>query len=553
MRIKNWGVKAMMLLLLFTFACASPYKQALKQAEEKVEELREEFDVVIPPGERVPEKGRMAALNTTYGSRAPGVAGSATPFVKQRIDQAVSDGEARKVHVYVLDTAPDTRHPALKDIGGNGKSFVPNDSGSDGDPQGHGTHCLGIVAGVYPAKDIPMGVASYLREHDLITLHAGQVLSDAGSGAFSWIQNGLLWALDNSKEARARGEFIIVSMSLGANTSSTYLDNPLRTLRNAGILVVAANGNTGRTPIHYPGKSPFTWAIAALQGSGTDVGRASYSSFGPETYASALGSSVWSSYRNNEYATLSGTSMATPGVAGILAVLAAIYPDATVSTLESIVTKYSRDLGTAGRDPYFGYGVPYLPTIISMYDEARDDPDEDPGEEPAPDPDPEPEPEPEPEPDPDPTPERPELPKAETIKHISKPLTMRIMWRTRGEGVKDTSFMAKFQIIAEYSTKSKSPEKELTQLYDEYYTRRALVLPGERFHMDTHEKTAYYIVHFLELEAIRKRKLDFDVLGIRDLENGVFLEHNELPRVRTMANHLLQELTEGAYIMELPK
>lgn len=531
-----------LLLILLVSSCSD------KVTREYREQVRQGWDVVIPPIERVPDTTlSMVQAMSSSGSYVPGYLESISPEVKQAYDTAQSK---RKVHVYVLDTSPGNAgrgpvHPAFEPIIGSSKIFVPGDSGRDGDSQGHGTHCMGIVAGTFPGRaDIPVGVASILREGGLIELHAGQVLNDSGSGSFQWIGNGLQWVLDDSRQARAGGAFVIASMSLGANTRSTALDPILRKLKDAGIAVFAANGNTGRSPVGYPGHSPYTYGVASIDKNGN---RSPFSSYGPETFFAAPGSRVYSSYKNNQWAVLNGTSMATPAEVGAFAVAASLLPEYDLEALEGLFKSHSTDLGNSGRDNYFGYGTPKLAKILKAAKRSPQDPgDDDPSDDPTDDPEDDPVEDPDPEPDPEPTPDRPDLNRSQTVTYRTKPHKIYINWKNRGEGIPDTSFWMPFVIDVELKSKSRTPEKLIEKLVTDYYTRRGLLLTGSQ-DMDTMFKSLYYTALFLELEGVKKRKLDMSVTRIMVYEQGTLLEGRDLPNLRESDDQEVNQMIESAF------
>ena len=550
--IQRIGVKVLVLSLLFSFSCATPYQKALQEAEKVYEEQEQQgWDIILDPIEQVPDSSELSAQNSSIGSWSPVYMGSNDRVLLDTLKARVFREEVTKVHVYIIDTAPDGRHPALKAITGTSRVFVTGDDGKDGDSNGHGTHCGGIIAGVYPGRTIPIGVAAPLRDYNLIELHFGQALSDSGSGSFSWVGNAIDWAISDSKEERARGEKAIISMSLGGNTSTTMLDPHMKRAEDAGFIVVAANGNTGRSPLNYPGKSIYAQGVASLAKGSSSVTRSSFSSYGPETQFAAPGSAVYGPYKTNKWATLSGTSMATPAVAGALAYIWALNPNVTNKQMLTAFRAKAFDLGVKGHDPYYGYGAPILTRFLKPIggetppedpDEPGDDPDDNP-EPPTPDPDPEPE----------PSPELPELPKAQTIYHKSVPHSIRIQWRNRGEGVPDTSFNFKFSIQSEYTSKSKTPEQDIEKLLGNYFNgRRGIVLPGNgKSPMDTKRHAAYYTVVFLELELVQNKKLKFDVIRIDETPTGTFLEERNLPRTReNQAQYKVASIVDGVTLIE---
>jgi subtilisin len=222
------------------------------------------------------------------------------------------------ISVAVLDTGIDLRHPDFADRDITSRSFVDGQTAQD--VQGHGTHCAGTMAGpVDPAEGPRYGVANGAR------LLVGKVLSDQGSGTDADILAGMSWAISAGAQ--------VISMSLGADQReiSTAYETVGRRALAAGTLVVAAAGNNASRSegdpgfVGVPANSPSimavgavdaTLAVADFSASATEVG-------GGEIDIAAPGVQVHSSWPlPRRYNTISGTSMATPHVAGIAALWA---------------------------------------------------------------------------------------------------------------------------------------------------------------------------------------------------------------------------------------
>ncbi|GGV73660.1 S8 family serine peptidase [Streptomyces griseoloalbus] len=234
------------------------------------------------------------------------------------------------VKIAVLDTGVDTDHPDLTGCVKETASFVPGETVDDGN--GHGTHCIGTVAGpADPANAIRYGVAVGAG------VLAGKVLSNEGEGTDGQILAGMSWAV--SRGAR------VISLSLGAEAEpgepfpQTYENVALRALR-LGTVVVAAAGNESRRPgmvkpVGRPANCPSILAVAAL---GQDLATAYFScgainGEGGEVNIAAPGVGVLSAAPGGTYATMAGTSMATPHVAGALALFAEAHPDDSADEL----------------------------------------------------------------------------------------------------------------------------------------------------------------------------------------------------------------------------
>jgi subtilisin family serine protease len=207
--------------------------------------------------------------------------------------------------VAVLDTGIDPDHPDLKTAIVSMRDFT-----GDGieDENGHGTHCAGIVA----ARKNNIGFNGVAPEADLLI---GKVLNNRGSGSFQWIANGVRWAVRQGAQ--------IISMSLGGAASTHDLYSAIHDALSQGVFVICAAGNEGslyQNSIGYPGRFGGVITVASHDSNGNPSG---FSSRGGELDVMAPGSNIWSTYKKGGYAELSGTSMATPFVAGLAALIVA--------------------------------------------------------------------------------------------------------------------------------------------------------------------------------------------------------------------------------------
>ena len=312
----------------------------------------------------------------------------------------VTQGEG--ITIAVIDTGM----PDHVDIGDNaieGDNFIAEEDIYD--YNGHQTHCVGIIS----AKNNEEGYVGVAPKAKCVCIKA---LNKNGSGSYFQIAQAL--------ESVVKLKPDVVSMSLGGTQASPEMHKFIKELYKMNIPVVCAAGNSAFQGVGYPAAFPETIAVASYD----KYGKISYfSSRGPEVDWAAPGSDIASTFLNNTYAVLSGTSMACPFMAGVIALMIAKHRKQeketgkndckTVEDIRNHLLKYTNDKGTIGKDNDWGYGVLDVEALITG--------------EPEPEPEPEPKPEPEPEPPspPDMTPPSPppsspipETPDQQPIKKI---------------------------------------------------------------------------------------------------------------------------------------
>lgn len=207
------------------------------------------------------------------------------------------------IKIAIIDTGVDLDHPDLSAKIVPGFDFVNNDSVAD-DDHGHGTHCAGIAAA---STNNGVGVAGIGFSCSIMPI---KVLSASGAGSTSNVANGIIWAVDNGAK--------VVSLSLGGGAPSFTLESAVDYAWNNGVVVVAAAGNDGSTAMMYPGA--YTNAIA-VGSTNSDDSRSSFSNYGPWVDVAAPGSGILNTTMGGSYGYMSGTSMATPHVAGLAGLL----------------------------------------------------------------------------------------------------------------------------------------------------------------------------------------------------------------------------------------
>lgn len=260
------------------------------------------------------------------------------------------------VKVGIIDTGISLSHPDLAaNVKGGVNTISPTRSPED--DNGHGSHVAGTIAAVNNSIGVVGGAPS-------VHLYAIKSLNRNGSGYLSDIIEGLDWAITNDMD--------VVNMSLGSSVNSVSFATAVARVHAAGIIQVAAAGNDGGA-VSYPARYPEVVAVSATNSSDA---LASWSNRGPEVDFAAPGVSVYSTYKGSSYATLSGTSMASPHVAAVFALLLAtpVIPaydldlDGTWDEAEAVqrLKDTADDLGVVGFDHLYGNGLPNALSAITI-------------------------------------------------------------------------------------------------------------------------------------------------------------------------------------------
>ncbi|WP_192930318.1 S8 family peptidase [Alkaliphilus pronyensis] len=265
----------------------------------------------------------------------------------------------KDVTVAVIDTGiyphNDLVRPTNRIIGF--KDFVGNQA-NPYDDDGHGTHVAGIIAGNgFSSRGKYIGIAP---DANLVGV---KVLDEDGGGSVSDVIAGIEWAIDNKEKYKIR----VLTLSLGTKAKSTYQEDPLckavdAAVRN-GITVVGAAGNNGpkKSTIDSPAISPNIISVGACDDrNGSDLSSitiADFSSRGPtpdgytkpDVIAPGVGINSLSN-DGNGYIALSGTSMATPVVAGCAALLYENNPSYSPNQIKSVITNTANSLGLPNQE-----------------------------------------------------------------------------------------------------------------------------------------------------------------------------------------------------------
>jgi subtilisin family serine protease len=273
-------------------------------------------------------------LGATYGPQQYGNTMLRSEAARAGVDNPLSD-----VVVAVVDTGV-YRHPELASALMPGHNFTDSPGGvSDTtDREGHGTHVAGTIA-----ADAGSGVEGIAYGARILPV---KVLGDNGSGYDSWVANGILWAADHGAD--------VINMSLGGAGYSSIEESAVAYARSKGVTVIAAAGNDNSSATFSPAALPGVVAVSAVD---QNRAKAWFSNYGSYVDVAAPGVDILSTYNDNWFVYMSGTSMASPHVAGVAALIKAAAPGLTPDQVEQVLYASVTDLGAPGRDDIFGAGL----------------------------------------------------------------------------------------------------------------------------------------------------------------------------------------------------
>ncbi|QSX06304.1 S8 family serine peptidase [Sedimentibacter sp. zth1] len=236
------------------------------------------------------------------------------------------------VKIAILDTGIDYNHDCLSNfVDLNLSTSYVNDSPMD--DHSHGTHVAGTIASYG-------SVSGVMRNASLIAV---KVLDSSGSGSTYDIQEAIIYAANCNADA--------INMSLGGGSYAQSMQDACTYAINQGTVVVAATGNSGTSTVSYPAKYDGVIGVGNVQSDGT---RASSSQYGEGLDIMAPGTYIYSTVPNNSFAFYSGTSMATPHVCGVVGLMRAANPDATVAEICDAIFETGQ---YAGSSYEYGNGI----------------------------------------------------------------------------------------------------------------------------------------------------------------------------------------------------
>ncbi|MCS6826887.1 MAG: S8 family serine peptidase [Caldilinea sp.] len=240
--------------------------------------------------------------------------------------------------IAVLDTGINLEHPEFAGRILPGYDFI-NDDDDPVDDHGHGTHVAGIAAA---ALNNGAGAAGVCPQCAILPV---KVLDSGNKGTWGTVAAGIYYAVDQGAR--------VINLSLGATASSRTLEKAIQYAKEHDVIVVAAAGNAASETPFYPAALPYVIAVGAT--TDQDV-LWPLSNVGEYIDLTAPGHRIYSTFRNPEYAYMSGTSMATPFVSGLAGLLVSFNPAWTRDEIFQLMTVNADDLGATGKDKQYGFG-----------------------------------------------------------------------------------------------------------------------------------------------------------------------------------------------------
>lgn len=261
---------------------------------------------------------------------------SAWHLTKIEADFAWDKSQGSGVTIAILDSGVDPTHPDLQSKLVPGWNFYSNNSVTS-DVYGHGTMVAGAAAAITANSVGVAGVAGQARIMPI------RVTDTSGMGYYSMIAQGIIYAADNGAR--------VANASFLGLTNSASIQNAAQYMKNKGGLVTVSGGNTGAL-------ESYAQTSSMISVSATDANdyRAGWSSYGNYISVAAPGVGIWTTSNGGNYGAPSGTSFSSPVTAGVIALMMAANPSLSSAQLENILFATAVDLGTVGKDIYFGHG-----------------------------------------------------------------------------------------------------------------------------------------------------------------------------------------------------
>lgn len=278
------------------------------------------------------------------------------PMLNMENSWDITDG-SEDVIVAVVDTGVDLQHPDFRGKLVEGYNVLTGDNQAD-DDNGHGTHVAGIIAA---KTNNNAGIAGISWNSKIMPVKG---IGADGTGSAFDIATGIKWAADNGAS--------VINLSVGNYSPSQVLQDAVSYAYERDVVLVAASGNDNTEQPSYPAAYPEVLAVGAVDYRGE---RAEFSNFGDYVDVVAPGVDIPSTFIDNQYAALSGTSMASPHVAGLAALIRSANGELSNREVMDIIRRTSVDQGAAGQDPYYGFGIiNSADALTSVAEEAEQPP-----------------------------------------------------------------------------------------------------------------------------------------------------------------------------------
>jgi subtilisin len=253
--------------------------------------------------------------------------------------------KGNRIKVGVLDTGIDLFHPDLAANLAEGVNIISPRS-QPNDDNGHGTHVAGTVAALYNQLGV-VGVSPFTQ------IYAIKCFDSDGNSNISDIVRGIEWAIQQKVN--------VLNMSFGSDQPSDALRNAINKAYSSGIVLIASAGNDGTAnSVDYPARYPVVIAVGATNQNNRI---ASFSSRGKQVDVIAPGEDILSTSNNGGYETLSGTSMSSPHVSGLVALMLGKYPSLTPRQVNYVLRRTAIKLSGVPSSAQ-GAGFTYAPRIF---------------------------------------------------------------------------------------------------------------------------------------------------------------------------------------------
>ncbi|TMV44595.1 peptidase S8 [Paenibacillus mesophilus] len=258
------------------------------------------------------------------------------------------------VIVAVIDTGVDINHPDLQGRTTGGINIVSQKS-EPLDDVGHGTHVAGVISALVNNREGVAGISWYNK------IMPVKVLDETGAGTTYSVAQGIIWAADHGAK--------VINMSLGNYADAQFLHDAIRYAFDKDVVLIAASGNDNTERPGYPAAYPEVFAVAATD---SKQQKASFSNYGDYIDVAAPGVNIASTYPDNHYAALSGTSMASPHVTALAALIRSANPLLKNTEVMDIMRQTAIDLGERGKDKYYGHGQIDIVKAVSRAAQTRE-------------------------------------------------------------------------------------------------------------------------------------------------------------------------------------